>query len=183
MPHSSAIQRTARVAWLVAPLVLLALPTRWLDAAPSLCAIRRITGRPCLGCGMTRALSRLARGDPRGAWQRNPRVVVVAPLLVGVWLSALVDAFPLPAPLVRRKAPAPEPTSAHQRQPPSPQTDTPLSRWKRGQGVRFSVSVCSRLPAAAARSAGCRRCGSSGCRSGCRAARWPGTPELCRRRQ
>ena len=91
--YSSAIRRVARIAWLLAPLALLALPTRWLEATPSLCVIRRVTGRPCPGCGMTRALSRLAHGDPRGAWRRNPRVVIVAPLLAGVWLSAALRAL------------------------------------------------------------------------------------------
>ncbi|HET9111202.1 MAG TPA: DUF2752 domain-containing protein [Ktedonobacterales bacterium] len=84
-------ERAARMLWLAAPFALLALPTRWLTAAPSVCLIRRVTGRPCPGCGMTRALSRLAHGDPRGAWRDNRRVVIVAPLLVGLWLRTLAN--------------------------------------------------------------------------------------------
>jgi len=87
--RAATVQRVARVAWLLAPLALVALPTRWLAAMPSVCVIRRVTGRPCPGCSMTRALSRLAHGDLRGAWRRNPRIIVVAPLLIGVWLGVI----------------------------------------------------------------------------------------------
>ena len=79
--------------WLAAPVALLALPTRSLTAAPSVCLIRRVTGRPCPGCGMTRALSRLAHGDARGAWRSNRRVVIVAPLLLGIWARSLFSAL------------------------------------------------------------------------------------------
>jgi hypothetical protein len=53
---------------------------------------------------MTRALSRLAHGDMRGAWRDNRRVVIVAPLLAGVWLNALMGIWldkerPRPTPL------------------------------------------------------------------------------------
>jgi hypothetical protein len=80
-----------RTAWLLAPLALLALPTRWLAATPQLCLFRRVTGRPCPGCGMTHALSRLAHGDLPGAWRYNRRVVIVAPLLLGVWTRSLLS--------------------------------------------------------------------------------------------
>jgi hypothetical protein len=93
--HAATIQRVARVAWLLAPLALVALPTRWLAAMPGVCVIRRVTGQPCPGCGMTRALSRLAHGDLCGAWRHNPRVVVVAPLLVVAWLGAIRKEPPL----------------------------------------------------------------------------------------
>jgi hypothetical protein len=90
--RDASIQRAARLVWLLAPLALAALPTRWLAAMPSVCVIRRVTGRPCPGCGMTRALARLAHGDLRGAWRHNPRVVAVAPLLIGVWLTTVLRA-------------------------------------------------------------------------------------------
>lgn len=41
-------------------------------AAPRLCSFRARTGVPCLGCGGTRALGRMARGDWRGALAANP---------------------------------------------------------------------------------------------------------------
>lgn len=41
-------------------------------AAPVVCSFKAATGLPCLGCGGTRALARMARGDWRGAVQANP---------------------------------------------------------------------------------------------------------------
>ncbi len=83
------MMRMGRALWLLAPLALVALPTRWLMAAPRVCLFHRVTGRRCPGCGMTRALSRLAHGDLRGAWRDNRRVVIVAPLLIAVWARSL----------------------------------------------------------------------------------------------
>jgi hypothetical protein len=86
------MSRATRLLWLAAPVALVAIPTRWIAAAPSVCIIRRVTGHPCPGCGMTHALSALAHGDPRSAWRYNPRVVIVAPVLVGVWARTLANA-------------------------------------------------------------------------------------------
>lgn len=72
------------------PLLFWLLPSRWLERGPSLCLVRRVTGRPCPGCGMLRALSYLAHGDPRRAWQYNRLVIVVAPLLAFIWLQACI---------------------------------------------------------------------------------------------
>jgi hypothetical protein len=41
---------------------------------------------------MTRALASAARGDFGHAWDYNPRVVIVAPLLVFIWARTLRDA-------------------------------------------------------------------------------------------
>lgn len=41
------------------------------DGAPVICSFKAATGLPCLGCGGTRALARMARGDWRGAIQAN----------------------------------------------------------------------------------------------------------------
>lgn len=86
------MSRVARLLWLAAPLALATLPTRWIASMPTMCVIRRVTGRPCPGCGMTRALSALAHGDLRSAWRFNPRVVIVAPLLLGVWARTIFKA-------------------------------------------------------------------------------------------
>ena len=39
--------------------------------APALCSFKAATGVPCLGCGGTRALARMAHGDWRGAVAAN----------------------------------------------------------------------------------------------------------------
>lgn len=44
-----------------------------LDRLPfTLCYFKGLTGLPCLSCGSTRALGRLAHLDWRGAWAMNP---------------------------------------------------------------------------------------------------------------
>lgn len=44
-----------------------------LDAVPfTVCVFKLTTGLPCLTCGSTRALARLAEGDLAGAWRMNP---------------------------------------------------------------------------------------------------------------
>jgi hypothetical protein len=59
-------------------------------ALPS-CPWRALTGIPCPGCGGTRALLRLAGGDPLGAAAMNPAVTVAtagAILLAALCLAA-----------------------------------------------------------------------------------------------
>jgi hypothetical protein len=42
------------------------------EREPVVCRFRASTGLPCLGCGGTRALERMAEGDLRGALAANP---------------------------------------------------------------------------------------------------------------
>ena len=41
-------------------------------ALPDLCVLRRWTGAPCPGCGLTRCFISLCHGDVRSAWIYNP---------------------------------------------------------------------------------------------------------------
>jgi hypothetical protein len=41
------------------------------------CLFRAVTGLPCPGCGVTRALIAIARGDYRKAWRLNPAAFAV----------------------------------------------------------------------------------------------------------
>jgi Protein of unknown function (DUF2752) len=57
---------------------------------PSVCLIRKATGRPCLSCGLTRGLAYLVRGRLRDAVRANPLSPVAGALgagraLVAVW--------------------------------------------------------------------------------------------------
>ncbi len=45
------------------------------------CPMKRVTGIPCPGCGMTRAVRLLLHGDFAGATRMHPLVWVVIPLL------------------------------------------------------------------------------------------------------
>lgn len=51
-----------------------------------LCEYRIETGRPCLGCGGTRALRRMSRGDWRSALAANPLGAYAG---LALWLLAL----------------------------------------------------------------------------------------------
>jgi hypothetical protein len=53
-----------------------------------ICPFRRCTGGYCPGCGGTRALHRLGRGDVVGAWQHHPWAVLLAvqAVIIGVVL-------------------------------------------------------------------------------------------------
>lgn len=57
-------------------------PVRWVQAGPSLCLVKSLTGRECLACGMTRALSCLLHGDLGAALTYHPASVAVLPLIV-----------------------------------------------------------------------------------------------------
>jgi len=64
------------------------LPAAWAlaryDVLPhvSLCMFQNLTGRPCPGCGMTRAVLRLAQGDVEGSLRMHPLGIVLVGLLV-----------------------------------------------------------------------------------------------------
>jgi hypothetical protein len=49
----------------------------------TVCSFRTRTGLPCLGCGGTRALARMSRGDWRGALAANPLGAYAG---AGLWL-------------------------------------------------------------------------------------------------
>jgi hypothetical protein len=60
--------------------------------APMLCSFKAATGVPCLGCGGTRALASMARGDWRGAVAEN-RLGAFGGL--ALWLLAAAGALAL----------------------------------------------------------------------------------------
>lgn len=53
------------------------------------CVFHAVTGLQCPGCGVTRMLSALLRGDLRTAWESNAAVLALSPVLAAlVLLSA-----------------------------------------------------------------------------------------------
>jgi hypothetical protein len=67
------------------------------EVAP-FCLVRRFLGIPCPGCGMTRALSHLARGEWRAALAFHPLAPLVAAELALGWAAAgLAAVSPSPA--------------------------------------------------------------------------------------
>lgn len=64
-------------------------PPGLLDRLPALCLFRNLTGWECPGCGMTRAVLSLLRGDLATALHYNRMVVLVFPLLCCLLLTEL----------------------------------------------------------------------------------------------
>jgi len=74
--------------YLLLPLAFIVIPTSWFESRRPICLIRTLFGVPCLGCGMTRAISCLFHSDFKQAFQYNKLVVIVFPLLCYSWLHA-----------------------------------------------------------------------------------------------
>jgi hypothetical protein len=60
-----------------------ALSAGLLERLPSLCPLRNCAGIPCAGCGLTRAMGCLARGDAGGAFRFHPASFAFALVLAG----------------------------------------------------------------------------------------------------
>ena len=80
-------------------LLLLALaaatPAARVDRGPVLCPVRRATGRPCPGCGLTRSLVRLLHGDLRRSVAAHPLGLPLGVLLVA-WATTGVRSAQTP---------------------------------------------------------------------------------------
>ncbi len=55
-----------------------------------LCAFLLLTGRPCPGCGMTRSILDLARGDVGGSLRMHPLGVVFAGLFLAAYAGTAI---------------------------------------------------------------------------------------------
>ena len=66
---------------------------RWLalNNTHCICLFKLITGHECWGCGMTRAFNALFELDFQKAYNLNPRVIIVAPLLIYIWGKTLLN--------------------------------------------------------------------------------------------
>ncbi|HZF12779.1 MAG TPA: DUF2752 domain-containing protein [Thermoanaerobaculia bacterium] len=66
------------------------------DIRYSICLWRRLLGIPCPGCGMTRALAHLAKGEWRAALAVHPLSPLIAGELVLGWIAWGAAAFGIP---------------------------------------------------------------------------------------
>src|SRR5712691_7342550 len=74
---------------LVALYVILQPPEKGLGI--ELCGLKRLTGSPCPGCGMTRAGANMIRGNVHRSFQFHPFGIVFIPTLFGL---AFLSLFP-----------------------------------------------------------------------------------------
>lgn len=58
------------------------------DNLSNICLIKRVTGKECWNCGMTRAFLSILHLDLKTAYQYNPRVIIVFPLTIGIYLHS-----------------------------------------------------------------------------------------------
>ncbi len=92
--NNASLKAQGKVSFLILlPLLLIFIPTAWLERQRSLCLFKNLTGRPCPGCGMTRAISAAAHGNFKQAWRYNKLALIVLPLLSYQWLRALARAY------------------------------------------------------------------------------------------
>jgi len=84
--------------------ILAAVGPERLESAPVVCVFKRVTGRDCYACGITRAISAAVRGDWGRAWSYNRLVLVLLP---AVAVMAVLDVRRL----IRKKKLSPRETS------------------------------------------------------------------------
>lgn len=80
---------TAPRRWVLAGVVMVAVGLRvWSvgDSGASICFVKQCTGASCPGCGMTRSLGHLVRGDLASSWRLHPLAIVFLVEAVVVWI-------------------------------------------------------------------------------------------------
>lgn len=89
---------------LLSPVVVIAAlaVTPAFEDGPTICPFANITGMACPGCGMTRAASRLLRGDFVSAVEFHPLVPAVAAVAIAGWGWLLLRRAGLVRPMSNR---------------------------------------------------------------------------------
>lgn len=65
--------------------ILYSIPTN-MKLLNNLCLFKLLTGKACYNCGMTRAFLAILHLDFYSAYKLNPKVIVVFPLTVGLYI-------------------------------------------------------------------------------------------------
>ena len=71
------------------PLLLYIVPTEGIFSGESICLIKSIFGIECWGCGITRAFFSVLYFDFAAAWEYNPLIYILLPLLLWLWAREL----------------------------------------------------------------------------------------------
>ena len=72
------------------PVVLYAIPLENICNGNTICIFTNLFGVECWGCGITRAIFSALHLRFHDAWEYNPLFVVVLPLLLFLWMRAVV---------------------------------------------------------------------------------------------
>ena len=59
----------------------------------SICLFKLLTGHDCWGCGITRAFNELFQLNFIKAYNYNPRIIIIAPLMLWVWIITFKKAI------------------------------------------------------------------------------------------
>lgn len=76
---------------LAIPIVLLVLPASFFDQGQSICLSVLLLQTKCPACGITKAVQHAIHFDFIKAWNYNPMVAIVLPLLVYLWFNEVLD--------------------------------------------------------------------------------------------
>lgn len=76
--------------YVLVPISIFLLPVNFFDSDTTVvCLSRQLLDMECWGCGLTRSVMHALHGDFSGAWNYNKLIIVVLPLLMGVWAKNL----------------------------------------------------------------------------------------------
>jgi hypothetical protein len=76
---------------IIAPFVLILLPTDYFDKGNSICLSKMLANMECYACGLTKATMHFIHLDFDKAWSFNKLSFIVVPLLFPLWLKAFYE--------------------------------------------------------------------------------------------
>ena len=72
------------------PIIFILLVKGLVEYSPiSICLFKLFTGHECWGCGITRAFNELFNLNIQKAFEYNPRILIIAPLMLYIWIDTL----------------------------------------------------------------------------------------------
>ena len=77
------------------PLITIVIANIDLNTKPTICLFNNILGKECLGCGITKAILSLIKGQLNQAAHYNFNVIFVFPILLTVWIKKIFQSYKL----------------------------------------------------------------------------------------
>lgn len=76
---------------MLAPFVLILLPSDYFDKGESICLSKTLAGYECYACGLTRAVMHFIHLEFQKAWEFNKLSYIVVPMMFPLWLKAFYE--------------------------------------------------------------------------------------------